>query len=217
MDAPRAPLTPVERKLWQYLIDFLGEHTYQPSVREIARHFRIPSTRTVTDLIGALEAKGYLRRTAGRSRGVVIAGFSGGVGTQPVPVVRYDAAGKLEIEYHLTLDRSLLPADDAFLVRATVEDAPAHAVRVGDLLLVHPGARAAEDAPVVARVGAVALVRTLVHRGATLVLRAPRPDADDIELGPGDDFRILGPLSGIVRITVPRPDELDRSDEADAS
>jgi len=207
VDAPRAPLTPVEQRLWQYLIDFLGEHTYQPSVREIARHFRIPSTRTVTDLIGSLEAKGYVRRTPGRSRGVVIAGFSGGVGTQPVPVVRYDADGSSVIEYHLTLDRSLLPADNAFLVRATVEDAPAHAVRIGDLLLVHPGARAPDEAPVVARVGAVVLVRTLVHRGATLILRGPRPAADDVELGPGDDFRILGPLGGVIRLTVPRPDD----------
>src|SRR5690606_549983 len=71
---PRAPLTAVERKLWHYLIDFLAAHTFQPSVREIARHFRIPSTKTVVDLIGSLEAKGYVRRTAGRSRGLVIEG-----------------------------------------------------------------------------------------------------------------------------------------------
>ncbi|MEX2182775.1 MAG: S24 family peptidase [Gemmatimonadaceae bacterium] len=214
MDAPRAALTPVERKLWQFLIDFLATHTYQPSVREIARHFRIPSTRTVTDLIGSLETKGYVRRTPGRSRGVVITGFAGGVGTQPVPVVRFTAGGTLVVEHHLTLDRALLPGDEAFLVRSTVEDAPAHAVREGDLLLVHPGARAADEAPVVARVGAAILARTLVHRGATLILRAPRPDADDVELGPGDDFAILGPLSGVFRLTAPRPDDDTDDDPA---
>jgi SOS-response transcriptional repressor LexA len=57
MDAPRAPLTQVERKVYHFLIDYLAEHTFQPSVREIARHFRIPSTKTVTDLIAAIAEK----------------------------------------------------------------------------------------------------------------------------------------------------------------
>jgi len=73
-------------------------------------------------------------------------------------------------------------------------------VKQGDLLLVHPGARAAEQAAVVARVGGAVLARTLERRGAQLVLRAPRPGADDIELGATDDFEILGPLVGVLRL-----------------
>lgn len=207
MDAPRAPLTPVERKVWHFLIDFLAEHTFQPSVREIARQFRIPSTKTVTDLLGSLADKGYIRRAPGRSRGVVIEGFAGGAGTQPVPVVRPVPGKGMLIEEHLTLDRALLPGDDAYLIRASVEDAPVHAVREGDLLLVHPGARALDEAPVVVRVGAAILVRPLLRRGATLILRAPRPGGEDLEIGPGDDFQVLGPLAAVLRVTAPRPDE----------
>lgn len=176
-------------------------------MREIARQFRIPSTKTVTDLLGSLADKGYIRRAPGRSRGVVLVGFAGGAGTQPVPVVRPVPGKGLIVEEHLTLDRALLPADDAYLVRASVEDAPVHAIREGDLLLVHPGARALEDAPVVARVGAAILVRTLARRGGTLVLRAPRHGGEDLEIGPGDDFQVLGPLAGVLRVTAPRPDE----------
>lgn len=207
MDAPRAPLTTVEQKLWHFLIDFLAEHTFQPSVREIARHFRIPSTKTVADLLASLDAKGYVRRTPGRSRGLVIEGFAGGSGTQPVPVVRPGPDRALIIEEHLTLDRSLLPGDDAYLIRALIEDAPAHAVREGDLLLVHPSARANDEAPVVARVGGAVLVRTLERRGATIILRAPSADADDVEVGPADDFEILGPLCGVFRVSALRRDE----------
>jgi repressor LexA len=159
MNAPRAPLTPIERKLWHYLVDFLAERTYQPSVREVAQHFRIPSTRTVTDLFAALERKGYLRREKGRRRGVVIEGFVGGAGTQPVPVVALGAGGALVTESHLTLDRSLLPADEAYLIRVSVEEAPALAIRMGDLVLVHPGARAENGAAVVARVGRAVVAR----------------------------------------------------------
>lgn len=207
MDAPRAPLTSVEQKLWHFLIDFLAEHTFQPSVREIARHFRIPSTKTVADLLASLETKGYIRRSPGRSRGVVIEGFAGGSGTQPVPVVRPGPDRALVVEEYLTLDRALLPGDDAYLIRALIEDAPAHAIREGDLLLVHPSARANDEAPVVARVGGALLARTLERRGATILLRGPSVNADDIELGPGDDFEILGPLCGVFRLTTPRRDE----------
>ncbi len=55
-------------------------------------------------------------------------------------------------------------------------------------------------------------MRTLVHRGATIVLRAPGAAGEDIELGPGDDFRVLGPLCGVVRLTTARPDD-DRDEE----
>ena len=200
MTAPREPLTPVERKVYHFLIDYLAEHTFQPSVREVARQFRIPSTKTVTDLFASLERKGYVRRAPGRSRGLVIEGFAGGSLTQPVPVVRLDVGTALVTEMHVTIDRALLPADDCFLVRAVIEDAPVHAVKQGDLLLVHPGARAAEQAAVVARVGGAVVARTLERRGAQLVLRAPRPGADDIELGATDDFEILGPLVGVLRL-----------------
>lgn len=201
MDAPRAPLTAVEQKLWQFLLDHLATHSFQPSVREIARHFRIPSTRTVSDLIESLERKGYLRRTPGRSRGVVLAGFVGAGGTQPVPVVHFTLTGAAETERHLTLDRALVPSADAYLVRANAEEAPRHAVREGDLLLVLPEARVPEENPVVARIGTRVLVRTLVRRGATLLLLAPAPGMRDIELRDEDDFRILGPLALVLRST----------------
>ncbi len=207
MDAPRAALTPVERKVWHFLIDHLATHTFQPSIREIAQHLRIPSTRTVADLLGALQTKGYLRRVPGRSRGVVIEGLTGGSGTQPVPVVRYTADRSTVVDDHFTLDRALVTSEDCFLVRANAEDAPRHAVREGDLLLVIPTARVAEENPVVARVGPHILVRTLVRRGAYLLLLAPAPGMQDLELGDGDDFKILGPLGLVLRITAPRADE----------
>jgi len=215
MDAPRAPLTEIERKLWQFLIDYLATHSFQPSVREIAQHFRIPSTRTVADLMGSLQRKGYIRRTAGRSRGVVIEGFTGGVGTQPVPVVRWTADGRSVTEEHLTLDRSLLATDDAYLVRTNAEDAPLHAVREGDLLLVIPGARVPDDTPVVARVGHHILVRGIERRGTSVRLISPSVDAKDLVLGDGDDFRVLGPLGAVLRMTAPRGDDQLEPDPID--
>ena len=56
------PLTPLERRVYHYLIDFLAENTYQPSIREIAKKFRIKSTKTVSDLLASLSQKGFIER-----------------------------------------------------------------------------------------------------------------------------------------------------------
>ena len=181
------------------LLDFLAEHTFQPSVREISRKLKIPSTKSVVDLLAALEKKGYIQREPGRSRGVTIVGFAGGAGTVPVPIMRLEPArAELRTEDHLTLDRRLVPLDDAFLIRATGEAAPAHGVRIGDLLLVHPASRARDGDVVIVRVAGTVLARAMTRRGSALHLAAPG-EGDDLDLGPGDDYVVLGVLGGVIR------------------
>src|SRR5687768_9562115 len=43
------PLTNQEQQVYHYLLDFLAENTYQPSIRDIAKQFGIKSTKTVSD------------------------------------------------------------------------------------------------------------------------------------------------------------------------
>ena len=64
------PLTTIERRVYHYLLDFLAENTYQPSIRDIGKRFRIKSTKTVSDILQALTKKGYIERDPSRSRGV---------------------------------------------------------------------------------------------------------------------------------------------------
>src|SRR3954468_3439246 len=82
------PLTQLEEQVYHFLIDFLAENTYQPSIREIARKFRIKSTKTVSDLLHALEGKGYIQRDESRSRGVRLLGFAAAGATQPIGYYR---------------------------------------------------------------------------------------------------------------------------------
>lgn len=199
MTTPREPLTRVEEELYQFLLDFLAEHTYQPSVREIGRALRIPSTKSVADLLTALERKGYVRKEHGRSRGVSLVGFAGALGTLPVPLVSLAAdTGELTTDDHVTLDRRLVHAPDAFLVRALPAGAPEHGVIAGDLVLVHPSARARDGDLIAATVAGALLIRPMTRRGATIVLGAAA-DAAEVELAAGDDFVVLGVVAGVIR------------------
>jgi repressor LexA len=109
------PLTPVERRVYQYLIDFLAENTYQPSIREIGKKFRIKSTKTVSDLLHSLTAKGYIQRDPSRSRGVRILGYQGPTRVQPVPYYGKIHAG----------EPTLLPSTARGASRSTAASWPA--------------------------------------------------------------------------------------------
>ncbi len=199
MTAPRQPLTPVEQRLYEFLLDFLAEHTFQPSVREIGRALRIPSTKTVTDIMDALAAKGYVRRHPGRSRGVSLVGFAGAMGTVPLPLLALDPlTGSFAAEDYVTVDRRVAGASDAFLVRALPFGVPAHGINANDLVIVHPAARANDGDVVAARVARAILVSAMIRRGADLVL-AGAAGTGDLHLSREDDFEILGVAAGVIR------------------
>ena len=195
----RSPLTPIEEQVYHFLLDFLADRTFQPSVREIAERFRIASTKSVADLLASLERKGYIAREAGRSRGVTLLGFAGAAGTVPVPVMRPDGEQRAMIDDgFLTLDRALIAASDAFLCRAFPHGASEVGVLEGDLVIVHPSERARDGDTVVVRVGGALLVRAMQRIGINIRL-APSGERPALDLGPMDDYAVLGVLGGVIR------------------
>lgn len=59
-----------ERRVYDFVIDFLLTHNYQPSFRDIARELDIGSTRTVSDYIERLAEQGLVERHHAQSRAV---------------------------------------------------------------------------------------------------------------------------------------------------
>jgi repressor LexA len=197
------PLTPLERRVYHYLLDFLAENTFQPSVRDI-RRFRIKSTKSVADILQSLGRKGYIERDTVRSRGVRLIGYTSLGGTQPVPLYSRVSADepKLREEHRVRfigLDRSFVPADDAFFLRMNDGGMVDRGIHEGDLVLVNPAARARDGDAVVARVGAGCVVRTLQHRGARLALTPAAADERELIVGPADDFEVLGVVAAVLR------------------
>jgi repressor LexA len=198
------PLTQLEKRVYHYMIDFLAENTYQPSIREIARKFRIKSTKTVSDLLHALENKGYIERDESRSRGVRLLGFAAAANTQPVPYYGRIHAGEpsLLAEHRkgfITVDRRFLPSEDAFFLKVKGDSMVGRGILDGDYVMVSPSARAKDGDVVGARLGDEATIKTLRHKGATVVLEPANADERTIEVGPKDDFAVLGVVCGVFR------------------
>jgi repressor LexA len=77
----------------------------------------------------------------------------------------------------------------------------------GDYVLVSPSTRAKDGDIVAARLGEEATIKTLTHRGATIVLE-PANEADRaIEVGPRDDFAVLGVVCGVFRPFMEREEQ----------
>jgi repressor LexA len=197
-------LTPLERRVFHYLIDFLADNTFQPSIREIARKFRIKSTKTVSDLLHSLERKGYIERDASRSRGVRLLGYAGAGKTQPIPFYGRIHAGEPALlpEHragYITADRRFLPTEDVFALKATGDSMKGAAILDGDFVICSPSLKPKDGDIIAARLGARATIKTLTHKGDTIVLEPENPADRPIEVRDDDDFAVLGVVCGVFR------------------
>jgi repressor LexA len=198
------PLTNVERKVYHYLIDFLSENTYQPSVRDIGAKFRIKSTKTVSELLQSIADKGYIERNPSRSRGVHLRGYAGARKTQPVPFYGKIAAGQpalLEenLESFITMDRRFLPSERVFFLEASGDSMRGRGIFDGDYILVDPDGSPRDGDVVAARLGDDGTVKTMAHHGGRVVLEAANAADRDITVDPDKRFTVLGVICGVFR------------------
>jgi repressor LexA len=197
-------LTATERRVYEYLIDFLAEHTYQPSIREIGRRFQIKSTKTVSDVLQGLARKGFIERDPARSRGVRLVGYTGVGGTQAVPYYAAVRSSEQALDPslqngHLVLDRRLAGSERSFMLRAEGESMRDRGILAGDYVIVDPTLQPALGAVVAARVAGKVALRGWQQRGGATVLVPANPDEREIVVQAGDDIPILGTVVGVVR------------------
>lgn len=73
MNAPtRPPLSPRQRVVYEFVVEFRAKHGYAPTHREIAHGVGIGSTNGVAEHLQRIVRKGYLRFEPMLARGLVI-------------------------------------------------------------------------------------------------------------------------------------------------
>ena len=197
------PLTDIERKILDFMVQYLRANTYQPSIREIGERFGIKSTKTVSEHLQSLADKGLLERDPSRSRGVKILGVDLGTDTVSVPCYADvpDGSRSGRVEMYVSIDRRLGGADGSFFVRARAGDLAVLGVTEGDFVLVTPMTVDSIESGsiVVARVGASSLFHRFTKNGKGLQLEALRPGGDTTVVEDADDLRLIGRVTGFYR------------------
>jgi repressor LexA len=198
------PLTEIERKILDFMVQYLRANTYQPSIREIGERFGIKSTKTVSEHLQALADKGFLERDPSRSRGVKILGVDLGLDAVSVPCFDEVPEGGQKASrpsMHVSIDRRLGGENGCFFVRAGTGDLAVLGVAEGDFVLIAPVAlEDVEDGSiVVARVGAGTPFHRFTKNGTGVHLESLRPGGDTTLVDDPASLRLIGRVSGLYR------------------
>ncbi len=197
-------LTSLESSVYHYLLDFTAQHTYQPSIRDIGKQFKIKSTKTVSDLLQSLARKGYIERDPARSRGVNLLGFGGAMRTQPVPFYGKIHAGEPALlpehrQDFITIDRRFTPSEDVYFLKVKGDSMVGRCISDGDYVMINPSAQPKDQDIIAARIGEEATVKVYTRRGGSVVLEPANPAEREITITPGMDFSVLGIVCGVFR------------------
>ena len=198
-------LTEKQQAILNFIQEYLAEHQYPPSVREIGKQFGIYPA-TVQDHISALTRKGFLQKQRFQSRSISVASVAESARKRGVPVIGTVAAGLPLLAQENVENTLQLPEEwsvpGAFLLRVKGDSMIGAHILDGDYVLVHPQATAAEGEIVVAIIGEEATVKRFhkSDRGITLKAENPRFSPILIPRKDAEHFRIAGRVAGVMRL-----------------
>jgi repressor LexA len=197
-------LTEKQQAILDFINDYIAEHQYPPSVREIGKHFGIYPA-TVQDHISAIERKGFLQKKRFQSRTLSVSKTSRPGG---IPIVGTVAAGvpilaQENIEDVVHLPERWAPTG-SFLLKVKGDSMVGAHILDGDYVLVQPRETARDGEIVVALVGDEATVKRFYKTASGIELRAENPRIKTIEVSKEDaasrGFKIIGCVAGVMRL-----------------
>ncbi|MCK5616068.1 hypothetical protein KAR91_80135 [Candidatus Pacearchaeota archaeon] len=62
----RSPLTEVQQNIYNFLLSFMREHRYSPTIREIQTYFGYSSSNSVVCQLNKMEKKGYITKSSSK-------------------------------------------------------------------------------------------------------------------------------------------------------
>jgi repressor LexA len=211
MESPQAKLSYRQHHILEFIEEFVRDHGYPPTIREIGQAVGISSTSVVDYNLSSLERRGFLRRDREISRGIELVGNASVPSDSSVvhvPVVGLIAAGQpIEAiessDDTLALSRDLVP-DDAFALRVRGKSMIEDLIDDGDIVVVRPQANANDGDIVVALLtdspnseGQATLKRIYREKGR-IRLQPANATMDPIFVRP-DELAVQGRVVAVIR------------------
>jgi len=205
-------LTTRQQEIWQFVADYVDEHGYPPTVREIGDAVGLASPSTVHAHLANLERAGLLRRDPTKPRALELVGrrrVEPAASDREVPLLprvgRIAAGGPLLAEESVE-DRIAVPEplgrDADFLLRVTGDSMIEAGILDGDVVVVRRQDDARDGEVVVALVGEdesadEATVKTFRREAGGRIRLQPENSA--LEPLYPEHVQILGKVTGVFR------------------
>jgi len=160
-------LTKRQGEALEFIRRFIKEHSKPPTFRELGEQMEIKSTRAVSDLLKALERKGYIEREARRSRGINLpkTDFSNPdlpPSVRTIPVVSRIESREIifsNIVDVLHFDAKLLPDGELFAVKVSDDAMNFAGLFKGDYVICRRVVRPDQNSLVLGSAAGVLIVR----------------------------------------------------------
>jgi repressor LexA len=203
-------LTARQQEIWQFLVEYVDDHGYPPTVREIGDAVGLASPSTVHAHLANLDRAGLIKRDPTKPRAIELVGRarpeSAAPATPLLPLVGRIAAGgpllaEEEIEDRVAVPE-MLGRNADFLLRVTGDSMVEAGILDGDLVVVRRQDDARDGEIVVALVGEdesadEATVKTF-HRDPGNRIRL-QPENSALEPLYPEHVKILGRVTGVLR------------------
>lgn len=185
-------------KVYHYIMDFINEHGYAPTVREICKGCDIKSTATPYQVMNRLAERGLIKKTGNRNRAVSIANQGP---TLTVPLIGTVAAGEPifaseNYEEFYSIPGNFFEGDDLYMLNVQGSSMIKIGMFDGDKVVVKRQETAENGEIVVALVDDSATVKRFFKRDGKIILH---PENDDMADFVFDEVQILGKVVGLMR------------------
>jgi repressor LexA len=210
-DLVTADLTARQRRILEFIRDWVERYGYPPSVREIGEAVGLVSPSSVAYQLKELERKGFLRRDPNRPRAVDVRPPADLMDDETaraqrpapayVPMLGRIAAGgpilaEQAVEDIFPLPRELVGEGEVFMLQVKGDSMLDAAICDGDWVVVRQQPTANAGDIVAAMIDGEATVKTYRRRDGHVWLMPQNPAFDPI---PGDDATILGRVVAVLR------------------
>jgi repressor LexA len=204
-------LTGRQQEIWKFLTDYVDEHGYPPTVREIGEAVGLASPSTVHAHLANLERAGLIKRDPTKPRALELRrdpkpdpGRAADV--HKLPLVGEIAAGgpllaEDNVEDYVSVPEPLARGGEEFLLRVKGDSMINAGILEGDLVVVRREQTAEDGDIVVALAGEdetadEATVKRFFRDGARVRLQ---PENDALDPIFADHVQILGKVTGVFR------------------
>jgi repressor LexA len=211
-------LTKRQQEIWEFLVAYVDEHGYPPTVREIGQHVGLASPSTVHAHLANLERAGLIKRDPTKPRALELtgrvrsereheggsAGFRDGVHTLPL-LGQIAAGGPLlaeqNVDAYISVPEPLSKGGEEFLLRVRGDSMQDAGILENDYVVVRRQQDARDGDIVVALVGDdesadEATVKRFFREGRRVRLQ---PDNEAYEPIYAPHVDILGKVIGVFR------------------
>ena len=201
---PEEALTTAQQELYDWLVDFIGDHHHSPSIRQMMQAMGLRSPAPIQSRLRHLQQKGWIKWQEGQARTLQLIEDS----ISGVPVLGAIAAGGLietfdDVQETLDLN-SVLQLKGLFALTVNGDSMIDSFIADGDTVLMEPvndPSRIRNGTIVSAMVpGLGTTLKHFFREGSLVRLEAANPSYEPIEIDAGQVF-VQGKLTAVWRKT----------------